>query len=356
MKKWLLILMPVLVVCLVVAAVVGYYAYQWLTGPLYQPGLVQAQINLRSSLEPPPQTGESGVWQVEPDVVLHYFASGDGAPVLIIHGGPGYPFAKPWSGLEPLKDQLRFYYFDQRGCGESTRPFDRFPSSNTYYQNLQTLDQGLGLEAQIADIERIRRILGVEKFTLIGHSFGAFLAALYATEFPAHVELLVLVSPAEMLAMPAEYGGLFPRIRERLPESERAGFDAFLKEYLNFQNIFSKSESDLVALNDRMGDYFQQAYGRTIPVEQGRSGGWMVWAMYIGLGQHHDYRGVMKSTEFPVLIVHGADDLQPEKASRTYLEIYPNARFEVIPGAGHFAFEEQPEDFARLVENFLGLK
>jgi proline iminopeptidase len=356
MKKWLFVLLPITIVCLAAVVFGVRYIQQWLTGPLYQPGLVTGQINLRGPLDPPPQPGEAGFWQVEPDVRLHYFASGEGAPVLVIHGGPGYPFVKPWSGLEPLTDQHRFYYYDQRGCGQSTRLFDRFPSADTYFQSLQVLDQGLGLEAQIADIERIRRILGVEKFTLVGQSFGGFLAALYATEFPGHVESLILVSPADMIVYPPKDGGLFPLIRERLPEAQRAGFDAFLKEYLDFQKIFSKSDSDLTALNNRMGDYYRQVYPYPTQIEQGASGGWMVWAMYLGMGQHHDYRKVMMSTQFPVLIVHGADDLQPEKESRAYLDIYPEARFEVIPGAAHFAFEEQPKAFAQAIGDFLAGK
>jgi proline iminopeptidase len=355
MKKWLFVLIPFTIVCLAAVVFGVRYIQQWLTGPLYQPGQVRLGINLEASLEPPAQTGETGFWQVEPNIRLHYFASGQGTPVLVIHGGPGYPFLKPWGGLEPLTGDYRFYYYDQRGCGESTRPFDRF-TGETYFDNIQILDRGVGMEAQIADIERIRLILGVDKITLIGHSFGAFMAALYATEFPEHIQSLVLVSPAEMLVMPPENGGLFPLIRARLPVAERSAFDSFLKEYLDFNKIFSKSESDLVALNDRMGDYFQQAYGKPIPVAQGKSGGWMVWAMYIDLGQHHDYRSEMSITAFPVQIIHGADDLQTEKTSRIYLGIYPDARFEVIPDAGHFAFEEQPEAFARLVGNFLGLK
>jgi proline iminopeptidase len=355
MKKIIRILIPILAVCLILAGVAGYFIWQWMTGPLYQPGMVRAGTNLRASLDPPPQPTEPDVWQVEPDIRLHYFASGEGTPVLIVHGGPGTPAVNPWSGLEPLKGDFRFYYYDQRGCGQSTRPFDRFTSTN-YYENMQSLDRTLGLGAQIADIERIRRILGVEKITLIGHSFGAFIAALYATEFPEQVESLVLVSPAEMLVMPAENGGLFPLVRERLPESERSGFDTFLKEYLNFQNIFSKSEADLIALNNRLGDYYRQVYPNSTKIEQGEPGGWMVWGIYLSLGQRHDYRAAMKSTTFPVLVLHGADDLQTEKASRIYLGIYPQARFEVIPGASHFAFEENPEEFARLVSGFLGPK
>ena len=79
----------------------------------------------------------------------------------------------------------------------------------------------------------------------------------------------------------------------------------------------------------------------------------MVWGIYLSLGQRHDYRAAMKSTAFPVLIVHGAEDLQPEEASRIYLDIYPDGQFEVISGASHFAFEEQLEAFARTVGDFL---
>ncbi len=352
MKKVIIILITILVVCLVVAAVGGYLLYQSFTGPLYQPGDVRAEKNLSAPLDPPAQPAEAGVWLVEPGIRLHYFTAGEGKPALIIHGGPGNPPVASWSGLKPLEGEYRFYYYDQRGCGESTRPFDKFTSSN-YYENMQTLNKSLGLGAQVADIERIRRILGVEKITLIGHSFGGFIAALYATEFPERVEKLVLISPADMLVMPQENGGLFPLVRERLPESERAEFDAFMKEYLDFQNVFSLSEADLIARNQRFGGYFVQAYPGTPGLAQGRSGGWMVWGIYLSLGQRHDYRNAMKSTAFPVLILHGADDLQSEETTRQYLGIYPQAGFSVIPGAAHFAFEENAAEFARAVGEFL---
>ena len=79
----------------------------------------------------------------------------------------------------------------------------------------------------------------------------------------------------------------------------------------------------------------------------------MVWGIYLSLGQRHDYRNAMKSTAFPVLILHGADDLQSEETTRQYLGIYPQAEFAVIPGAAHFAFEENADEFARAVREFL---
>jgi proline iminopeptidase len=292
---------------------------------------------------------------VEPGIELAHFSTGEGRNVLIIHGGPGMPFTQPMSGLEPLTEEFQFHYYDQRGCGESTRPIDRFESQNMY-ENMMTLDQTLGLGAQIADIERIRQILGVEKLILIGHSWGGFLASLYAAEFPERVEALVLVAPANMLVMPQPEADsdLFTTIREGLPPEEQFEFDAFMKEYMNFNTLFQKTEADLVAMNEQFGKYYVKV--ADIPAQmppQGRPGGWMAWGMYISLGQRHDYRAAFRDVTAPVLVIHGANDLQSEAASRTYVEAFPNAEFAVIDNAGHFSFEEQPDDFARLVERFL---
>jgi pimeloyl-ACP methyl ester carboxylesterase len=79
----------------------------------------------------------------------------------------------------------------------------------------------------------------------------------------------------------------------------------------------------------------------------------MTWGMYVSMGQWHDYRPALKNVTAPVLVIHGADDLQSESASRLYVEAFPNAEFAVIENAGHFSFEEQPQQFADIVQKFL---
>jgi len=352
MKKVIIIVVLVLLVLIVVAGVFFWYI---MGKPLYEPGMVRAGENLRAPLTLPEQAGDERFWNVEQDIQLYHFFEGEGRNVLIVHGGPGYPFAQPWPGLGPLTNEYQFHYYDQRGCGQSTRPIDKFSSTN-YYQNMKTLDQTLGLGAQVADMERIRQILGEEKLLIIGHSFGGFLASLYAAEFPGRVEALILVAPADVLVMPQKDGGLFEEVRKRLPEDMQPDYAAYLEEYLDFRNIFSKSEADLVALNEGFGKYYAVVFEASIP-EQGRSGGWMVWAMYLSMGTRHDYRDALKDVKAPVLVIHGADDLQSEKASRVYVDAFPNARFHVIEGATHFPFYEQPEEFGTVVGEFLrGLK
>jgi proline iminopeptidase len=350
MKRKMFFIIGAVVLALVIVAGGFWYIS---TQPLYKPGMVR---EMGASLTPPNQTAEGEKWLVESNIELAHFAVGEGRNVLIIHGGPGMPFLQPMSGLESLAGEFRFHYYDQRGCGESTRPIDRFESSNMY-ENMMELDRTLGLGAQIADIERIRQILGDDKLILIGHSWGGFLASLYAAEFPEHVEALILVSPANTLVMPqpdAE-SDLFASVREKLPQEQQAEFDAFIKEYMNFNTLFQKSEADLLAMNEEFGKYYVQVVDveNTPMPSQGKPGGWMTWGMYVSMGQRHDYRPALKNVTVPVMVIHGADDLQSESASHLYAETFPNTEFAVIENVGHFSFEEQPEQFAKIVSDFL---
>lgn len=354
MKRKMFLTTLLVAVLVIVAGVGGFW---WVTQqPLYQPGMVSAGKNLRAPLAPPTQGNDPNFWQVEQDIRLYHFAQGEGRNVLIVHGGPGMPFREPMRGLEPLTGNYRFHYYDQRGCGKSTRPIDRFSLQNMY-ENMTTLDQTLGLGAQIADIERIRQILGEEKLILIGHSWGGFLASLYAAEFPEHVEALILVSPANSLVMPQPEADsdLFASVRAKLPEGQRAKYDAFMKDYLDFNKLFTRSEADLLALDQKFGQYYMSV--ANIPAEQriqqGEPGGWMTWGMYISMGQRHDYRAALQKVRAPALVIHGANDLQSEAATRLYSDTFPNAQFAVIQNASHFSFQQQPAEFARLIKNFL---
>jgi len=260
------------------------------------------------------------------------------------------------AGLEPLTSRFRFHYYDQRGCGRSTRPFDRFPKVS-FYRNMRTLEEALGLGAQIGDIERIRRLLGEERLVLVGHSFGALTSALYAAEFPERVAGLVLIAPADLLVMPPQNGDLFAEVRKRLPQAMLPEYEAFLGTYLDFGRLFARSEVETAELNGRLARFYVEAArarGFSVPADEGAEwGGFMVQAQYLSMGRRHDYRGALRSISAPVLVIHGADDLQPEAVSRAYVDAFPQARSAVIQGAGHMPFSQQPERFAAAVTPFL---
>lgn len=354
----------VTIIVLVVLIALGGIAVWWMMGqPIYVPGMVRSGKNLRGPLIPPEQTQEASSWLVEGDIRLFYHTRGTGRPVLVLHGGPGYPIHQPLAGLEPLAGHYKFYYYDQRGCGRSTKPFDRFESGN-FYANMKELERTLGIGAQVADIERIRHILGQDRLILLGHSFGAFLASMYAAEFPERVEALVLVAPSGVLVLPDKEGGFFELIRGHLPETQRGDYDRFLKEYFDFGKVFSKSEEELAKMNRRVGNFFLAA-SREQPANGGEgsagNGGWMVQAMYFSMGKRHDYRTALRGVQSPVLVIHGEEDLIPERVSRMYVDSFPHARLHVVHNgktrgagrAGHFLLSDRPEELARIVEGFL---
>jgi proline iminopeptidase len=354
MKRILLIVAALVVLLLVLT---GVWFWHSLGKPLYQPGMVRAELNLRRQFDLPAQGKDAAFWIVEKDIRLHHFSQGQGRSVLVVHGGPGYPITKPLPGLEPLSAKFQFHYYAQRGCGESSRPFNRFTSKN-FYANMTELERTLGVGAQVADIERIRLILKQEKLVLIGHSFGAFLAAMYATEFPERVQAFVLVAPGEGRSF-------FDEVRHRLPESRRAEYDQFRKGYLDFGRLFDKSEQELAAANRQIGDYFLLACGQSPSAERvsDANGGWLAQAMYLSLGKRHDYRAALRRASAPALVLHGEDDILPEWVGRSYVEALPNARLHVLKsgktsglgGAGHALFTDQPEAFAKVVGEFLEL-
>lgn len=345
-------------VAVALAGAGGYWVYAMMQQALYQPGMVRAEQGLRGPLEPPEQPGAPDRWRVETDIELHHASRGEGAAILYVHGGPGFPAADIPAGLAALADSYSVHAYDQRGCGRSTRPIDRFESQN-YYQNMMEMNAALGIAAHIADLERIRRILGDEKLVLVGHSFGGFIATLYAAEFPERVAALILVAPADMIVFPNEDGDLFKVIREKLPEAERPKFDAFLGRYFDFGSVFTKSEADHIALSLEFVKFYMMASGAAEPSAPMNeefaklAGGWVSPAIYFSLGRQHDYRDALRKVDVPTLIIHGDADLVPVSASESYADVLPGARLEVVEGAGHFLLDEKPDAFSKLVREFV---
>jgi proline iminopeptidase len=133
---------------------------------------------VQQELFPPIEPYDQGFLQVDSLHHIHWEVCGkpDGAPVVFLHGGPG-------AGCSP--DHRRFFdpahyrvlLFDQRGAGRS-RPYGETRDNST--QHL------------IADIEALRRHLGVEKWMVFGGSWGSTLSLAYAQAHPEAVSALLL--------------------------------------------------------------------------------------------------------------------------------------------------------------------
>lgn len=356
MKKW--IIGTGVVVLALAIGLAG--AYWFFTRGYYSPGMVRAETSLRDPLTPPAgAAGAPDYWQVSSDIRLYHFSTGQGEDVLFLHGGPATPPYKPFPGIDRLGKNYRIHFYHQRGCGFSTRPIQELAGSD--FERVNQAIRTLGIQENIADVERIRRILGRERITLIGHSFGGFLAMLYALEFPERVKALVLIAPANLLSLPpSEEADLYTVIGKNLNPAEQKEFMAYRDELMNFGRTAKKSDAELTAFNNRFIDFYAKAGGlKDVPESMSHAfrpegtGGWAMQAIFFSLGARYDYRSRIKELRIPTLVLHGKRDLIPEETSAAVAALIPGARLHLIENAGHMPFANEPEEFAQTVTEFL---
>lgn len=352
------------------AGLLCYYAYKKMRGPIYWPGEVSKQAVENPEAFDSPSLVESStaqVWRMPGNISVHHGSTSNTgisrAHILCVHGGPATVPVFPWRVCnESLFAGVKFHWFHERGCGLSSRPFDKFPTPS-FWPGYKEIEEALGIGAQIADIERARRRIGVDRIGLLGHSFGGFIATLYAAEFPENVSSLVLLTPASMLRMPHRDGfDLFSSIREELKtEAAKVDFDRYIKRYLAFNKLPSMNEREAAQLHAGFGEFFRKACpGMFYPPEYGGDaiGGWAAYATYLSLGMEYDYRPALqkrlKRAKFRTIVVNGKDDLVPTSEGRLYAKLFPAELVECVTmNGGHLLADEKPVELAEIISGVL---
>ncbi len=132
----------------------------------------------RDSLYPPIEPYDSGFVDVEGGHSIYWETCGNprGKPALFLHGGPGSGCSTNSRRLfDP--DRYRIVLFDQRGCGRS-RPHAGIAANTTAHL--------------LSDIETLRQSFGIERWLVLGGSWGSTLALAYAQAHPERVSALIL--------------------------------------------------------------------------------------------------------------------------------------------------------------------
>src|SRR5512135_3342987 len=110
------------------------------------------------------------------DVSLFVKVMGQGYPLVLMHGGPG-PDHTSLLALQPLADQFTLVFYDHRCNGRSMGA----EASSMTFENLT------------ADADALRQALGFDKWAVLGHSFGGYVALEYALRYPHSLSHLLLV-------------------------------------------------------------------------------------------------------------------------------------------------------------------
>jgi proline iminopeptidase len=297
-------------------------------------------------LYPSLRTNRTGRLKVSAIHEIYWEESGNpkGKPVVFLHGGPG-------GGTNPQMRRFfdparyRIVMFDQRGCGRST-PHASLEENTTW--------------DLVADIEKLRELLGIERWQVFGGSWGSTLALAYAQKHPGRVTELVL-------------RGIFLLRRSELEwfyQDERGAASLFPDLWEHYVAAIPEEER-----YDMMRAYYRRLTSSDARERNAAARAWSVWEgatshlrtdpSYIAKMREADFaaafariechyfvnggflecddqllRDVPKIRHIPAVIVQGRYDVVCPMRSAWHLHrAWPEAELTIVPDAGHSAFE-----------------
>jgi proline iminopeptidase len=286
----------------------------------------------------------SDMLQVSPlhNVYFEQCGNPQGKPVVFLHGGPGAgcnPKCRRF--FDPAK--YRIVLFDQRGCGRST-PHAELTDNTTW--------------DLVADIERLREHLGIERWQVFGGSWGSTLALAYAQTHPARVTELVL-------------RGIFLLRRWELEWFYQHGCDAI------FPDAWEAflAPIPVVERADLISAYYRRLTSTDAATRVAAAKAWSIWegstiflfqdpahiastgedefALAFARIESHYFvhggffasddqllRNVEKLRKIPAVIVQGRYDVVcPVRSAWDLHRAWPEADLRIVPDSGHSAFE-----------------
>ena len=247
------------------------------------------------------------------DVELELFDSGQGRPLLFLHGDDGFQSRQPY--VATLLARRRLLAPSHPGFGKSSLP-----------DWLDSVDDIAHLYLELMDVLKLRDL------DVVGCSVGGWIAAEMATKTPERFRRLVLVGPVgikvgppDKLDIPDIFAKPADEVRELLYHNPSAA------------NVHTgKMSEDELALMFRARE--------TLAL--------LTWEPWM---QNSKLKRRLHRIAAPTLFIRGeSDGLVSEAYLEAYCRLLPDAQTRTIKAAGHLPELEQPESFARAVLEFLG--
>lgn len=273
-----------------------------------------------------------------------YFEKGRGEPLVLVHGGQygSYYSAYSWSlNIEGLSRSFHLYAFDRLGMG--------------YTDNPKT-DEEYTMTATLKHTHDFLVALGIKEASLIGHSRGAFVIARLALDYPDLAKCLVIID-SQTLAPddPSTPKNFYEDLEMKAPEVETR------------ESVQLEPTANSYSRNHITKDFVEELYNvaslpKTIQARQKMK----TTAGNLFLNDLNKKRqetleminaGRLK---VPALILWGLNDPSaPLKLGLNLFQIIssqiPRSQLHIFNQAGHYSFREHPEDFNRVVTNFINL-
>ena len=265
------------------------------------------------------------------------YGEGHKTPMLVLHGGPG----SSSYGLMPLKALSKdrsIIFYDQLGCGRSTRITDT---------TLMTIDR------YVEEVEQLRKALNLKDFCLYGQSWGPALGLDYYLKYPKEVKALIFSSPllsTDLWIKDAD------TLIATLPDS----IQVIIKENEKHKTFDNEAYKNAVEL------YYSKFLRRKErPKEKADSAkiffGTNVYEYMWGPSEftatgtllHYDRVNRLKEVAVPTLLLTGEYDEARPSTVRYFQSQIPEAEFTMIKNSGHATVNDNPEQTLARLNEFL---
>ncbi|MEO7731116.1 MAG: prolyl aminopeptidase [Kofleriaceae bacterium] len=319
---------------------------------------------LHPPIEPPIEPYDHGLLDTGDGNLVYWEVCGnpDGKAALVVHGGPGSGCS---TGARATFDpaHVRTVLFDQRGCGRS-RPHASDPTTDMRRNTTAHL---------LADMERLRAHLGIERWLLYGGSWGSTLILAYAERYPHRVSAIVIAGVTTTRRSEIDWlyrgvGRFFPedwaRFQAGVPEADRDGdLVAAYARLMEHPDPAVRTAAatawcaweDAVISREPRGK--PKAYSVRAPDDQ--LAFVRICAHYFTNGAWLDegvlLRDAGRLAGIPGVLLHGRLDLAaPIGTAWELARAWPDARLIVVDDAGHTGSDAMREQIRTAVDELIG--
>lgn len=286
------------------------------------------------------QRARQGLLSLE-DTRLFYEVIGTGAPIVIVHGGPGLDHSYLQPGMDVLAARNTLIYYDQRGTGRSDAELD---------------SSVVNLDAFVDDIDVLRQVLDYEKITVLTHSFATLIGIEYARRYGDNLTALILMNPSEPGTRFADQTrtrqAAVTTEEDQLEMQELAATEAFSARdaatlsqvyRVTFRSAFrdrsriDELEMDLSERTAKNGQAVARLLGESLGMTDGAVNWW----------------DRLADISAPTLVLHGRYDIPPVAMAQALSDALPSGSL-VVLNSGHFPYIEDAGGLTSAIVSFLG--
>jgi proline iminopeptidase len=266
--------------------------------------------------------------QLADGVSLFVEELGDGFPLIVLHGGPGFDHSmfRPW--LDPLADEFRLLYVDERGQGRS----DRVDPAT------------LTLEVFAHDVDLLAQALALDGYALLGHSFGAIITTAHAIELGTATAYVISGGGDSSTGLEEDVAASL----EAMGESREA-----IAESWELEKTVASDEEMLALWRAQMPMHFAGEPPAAFGDSTVFSPEVLRHFANVGYGDF-DFVPYLHHVRRPTLVIVGEhDQVTTPRAARVLHQGIADSELEIVAGVGHMSYVEAPAPYLDAVRAFL---